>query len=96
MTSNSKDLRSSLGGRLQDVQHFGVTVQNLDRAFELYIEVLEVMRDGDFNGERIHNSLLTDQEIIAREIRVDPPTIGVPNLSSGSCSTFASSSSTTS
>jgi hypothetical protein len=47
-----------LGGRLQGVQHFGLTVQNMDRAFEFYTEVLggtEVMRDGDFHGERIHN-----------------------------------------
>jgi len=75
-----------LGGRLQGVQHFGLTVQNMDRAFEFYTQVLggtEVMRDGDFQGERIHNTLLTDQEILARERRVNPRTIGVPNLSSG-------------
>jgi hypothetical protein len=49
-----------LGGRLQGVQHFGVTVQNMNRAFEFYTEVLggnEVMSDGDFQGERIHNTL---------------------------------------
>ena len=60
----------SLGARLQGVQHFGLTVQNMDRAFEFYTEVLggnEVMRDGDFRGEKIHNTLMTDQEIIARE-----------------------------
>jgi len=75
-----------LGGRLQGVQHFGVTVQNMDRAFEFYTEVLggtEVMRDGDFQGERIHNTLLTDQEIVARERNVNPRTIGVPDLRGG-------------
>jgi len=75
-----------LGGRLQGVQHFGVTVQNMDRAFEFYTEVLggtEVMRDGDFHGERIHNTLLTDQEIVARERRVNPRTIGIPDLRGG-------------
>lgn len=59
-----------LGGRLQGVQHFGVTVQNMDRAFEFYTEVLggtEVMRDGDFQGEHIHNTLLTDQEMVTSE-----------------------------
>src|SRR5262245_5663660 len=48
--------RGPLGARLQGVQHFGLTVQNMDRAFEFYTEVLggtEVMRDGDFHGERI-------------------------------------------
>jgi len=75
-----------LGARLQGVQHFGLTVQNMDRAFEFYTEVLggtEVMRDGDFQGERIHNTLLTDQEIEARARRVNPRTIGVPDLKGG-------------
>jgi catechol 2,3-dioxygenase-like lactoylglutathione lyase family enzyme len=75
-----------LGARLQGVQHFGLTVQNMDRAFEFYTEVLggtEVMRDGDFQGERIHNTLLTDQEIEARVRRVNPRTMGVPDLRSG-------------
>ena len=75
-----------LGARLQGVQHFGLTVQNMDRAFAFYTEVLggtEVMRDGDFQGERIHNTLLTDQEIEARQRRVNPRTIGVPDLKGG-------------
>ena len=75
-----------LGARLQGVQHFGLTVQNMDRAFVFYTEVLggtEVMRDGDFQGERIHNTLLTDQEIEARQRRVNPRTIGVPDLKGG-------------
>lgn len=76
----------SLGARLQGVQHFGLTVDNMDRAYAFYTEVLggtEVMRDGDFQGERIHNTLLTDQEIVARERRVNPLTMGVPDLSGG-------------
>ena len=75
--------RAPLGARLQGVQHFGVTVQNMDRAFEFYTEVLggtEVMRDGDFKGAPIHFTILADQEIIAHERKVDPRTIGVPDL----------------
>jgi catechol 2,3-dioxygenase-like lactoylglutathione lyase family enzyme len=75
-----------LGARLQGVQHFGLTVQNMNRAFEFYTEVLggtEVMRDGDFQGERIHNTLLTDQVILAREKGVNPRTMGVPDLRGG-------------
>jgi catechol 2,3-dioxygenase-like lactoylglutathione lyase family enzyme len=75
-----------LGSRLQGVQHFGLTVQNMDRAFAFYTEVLggtEIMRDGDFQGERIHNTLLTDQEIEARTRRVNPRTMGVPDLRGG-------------
>ena len=77
---------SSIGGRLRGVQHFGVTVQDMERAFAFYTEVLggtEVMRDGDFHGERIHNTLLTDQEIEARARQVNPRSLGVPDLRSG-------------
>src|SRR5262245_37800817 len=76
-----------LGVRLQGIQHFGVTVQNMDRAFEFYTAVLggtEVMRDGDFHGEKIHNTLLLDQDIIARKRKWTPRTIGVPDLKGGS------------
>jgi catechol 2,3-dioxygenase-like lactoylglutathione lyase family enzyme len=61
-------------------------VQNMNRAFEFYTEVLggtEVMRDGDFHGERIHNTLLTDQEIEARVRQVNPRTMGIPDLRGG-------------
>jgi catechol 2,3-dioxygenase-like lactoylglutathione lyase family enzyme len=81
-----KGASTRLGNRLQGVQHFGLTVQNMNRAFEFYTEVLggtEVMRDGDFQGERIHNTLLTDQEIVARERKVNPRTMGIPDLKSG-------------
>lgn len=77
---------SPLGLRLQGVQHFGLTVQNMDRAFEFYTDVLggtEIMRDGDFQGERINNTLLTDQEIEAREREVNPRTMGIPDLRGG-------------
>jgi len=78
--------RAPLGARLQGVQHFGVTVQNMDRAFAFYTDVLggtEIMRDGDFQGERIQNTLLADEEILARERRVDPRTRGIPDLRGG-------------
>jgi hypothetical protein len=41
------------------------------------------MRDGDFHGEPIHNTILTHEEIVARERKVDPRTIGVPDLRGG-------------
>jgi len=84
-TSMNRD-NGPLGARLQGAQHFGLTVQSMDRAFEFYTEVLggtEIMRDGDFQGEPIHNTLMTDQEIIARERKIDPRTIGVPDLKGG-------------
>ena len=78
--------KGPLGARLQGVQHFGLTVQNMERAYEFYTQVLggtEIMRDGDFQGERIHNTLLTDQDIEARERSVNPRTMGVPDLRGG-------------
>jgi hypothetical protein len=41
------------------------------------------MRDGDFHGERIHNTLLTDQEIEARVRHVNPRVMGIPDLKGG-------------
>jgi catechol 2,3-dioxygenase-like lactoylglutathione lyase family enzyme len=75
-----------LGARLQGVQHFGITVQNMDRAFEFYTEVLggtQVTRDGDYHGDRMHNAVLLIEEIEAKEHRIDPKTIGVPDLRGG-------------
>ncbi|MCW2413462.1 MULTISPECIES: VOC family protein [unclassified Sphingobium] len=75
-----------LGARLQGVQHFGLTVQNMERAFEFYTEVLggtEVFRHGDFQGDPVQNTLLADQEIRANDLHVSPATIGVPNLRDG-------------
>lgn len=75
-----------LGARLQGVQHFGLTVQNMERAFEFYTQVLggtEVFRHGDFQGDAVQNTLLADQEIRAHELAVNPCTIGVPDLRSG-------------
>lgn len=77
---------ASLGARLRGVQHFGLTVQDMERAYAFYTEVLggtEIMRDGDFQGERIHNTLLTDQEIEARARGVNPRAMGIPDLRGG-------------
>lgn len=75
-----------LGARLQGVQHFGLTVQNMERAYRFYTEVLggtEVFRHGDFQGDGVQNTLLADQEIEANARGVNPRTIGVPDLRSG-------------
>ncbi|NKM88635.1 lactoylglutathione lyase [Rhizobium laguerreae] len=85
-TASSANPELPIGPRLQGVQHFGLTVQNMERAFTFYTEVLggtEVMRDGDFQGERIHNTLLTAQEIEARARGVNPRTMGIPDLRGG-------------
>jgi catechol 2,3-dioxygenase-like lactoylglutathione lyase family enzyme len=84
-TAATRDL-ASLGARLRGVQHFGLTVQNMERAYEFYTAVLggtEIMRDGDFQGESIHNTLLTGEEIESRARKVNPRTRGVPDLRGG-------------
>ena len=78
--------RGALGARLQGVQHFGITVQNMDRAYAFYTEVLggtEIMRDGDFQGDVIHNTLLLNEELDARQRGVNPVALGVPDLRGG-------------
>lgn len=77
---------SPLGQRIKGFQHFGMTVQNMDRAFAFYTEILggtEIMRDGDFHGDKIHNTLMLNDEIEAMEQKIDPATIGVPDLRGG-------------
>jgi catechol 2,3-dioxygenase-like lactoylglutathione lyase family enzyme len=83
--SGSND-SAPLGQRIRGFQHFGMTVQNMDRAFEFYTAILggtEIMRDGDFHGEKIHNTLMLNDEIEAIEQKINPATIGVPNLRGG-------------
>jgi catechol 2,3-dioxygenase-like lactoylglutathione lyase family enzyme len=75
-----------LGKRILGFQHFGLTVQNMDRAYAFYTEVLggtEVMRDGGFHGEKIQNTLMLNDEIEAHEKKINPATNGVPDLRSG-------------
>lgn len=43
----------------------------------------EVLRDGDFRGDRIQNTLLLAEEIQTRRDMVNPRTVGVPDLRSG-------------
>jgi catechol 2,3-dioxygenase-like lactoylglutathione lyase family enzyme len=84
-TSAARD-NAPLGQRIRGFQHFGMTVQNMDRAFEFYTEILggtEIMRDGDFHGEKIHNTLMLNDEIEAIEQKINPVTIGVPDLRGG-------------
>lgn len=85
-TQDAQRDEAPLGARLQGVQHFGLTVQNMERAYQFYTEVLggtEVFRHGDFQGDEVQNTLLADQEIEASARGVNPRTIGIPDLRSG-------------
>lgn len=77
---------NSVAVSMDGVQHFGITVKNISRAHKFYTEVLggtEVMRDGDFQGDQIHNTLMQIDELNAKARNVNPASIGVPNLRSG-------------
>jgi catechol 2,3-dioxygenase-like lactoylglutathione lyase family enzyme len=84
--SASERNEAPLGARLQGVQHFGLTVQDMERAYEFYTAVLggtEIFRHGDFQGDGVQNTLLADQEIEANVRGINPRTIGVPDLRGG-------------
>ncbi len=71
---------------IKGVQHVGVTVSNISRAYEFYTEILggvEILRDGDFHGDTIHNTLLQIDELKSKSKGVIPSVDGVPNLRNG-------------
>ncbi len=77
---------NSVAASIQGVQHFGITVRNIDRAYQFYTQVLggtEVMRDGDFQGASIHNTLMQADDLAAASRKLNPQATGVPNLRSG-------------
>jgi len=79
--------RSSLGHCLQGVQHFGFTVDNMDKAIEFYTEVLggKLALSGDgFYGEILYNTLFQKEDIDALSQKGDPKTVAVPDIRDGS------------
>ncbi len=77
---------ASVADRMSAVQHFGITVTDIARAHEFYTEVLggtEVLRDGDFQGAGIQNTLMQVDENDARASGINPRSAGVPDLRGG-------------
>ncbi|BAY13236.1 nuclear transport factor 2 family protein [Calothrix sp. NIES-2098] len=78
---------SSLGHYLQGLQHVGITVNDMSKALEFYIDVLggKIAIGGDgFVGEDLHNLLFQKEELEAWKQGLNPKTIGVPNIRDGS------------
>ncbi len=77
----------SIAQHLQGVQHFGITVNNLDLALEFYLEVLggklAIAGDG-FVGDELHNLLFQKEEIEAKEKGISLESVGVPSIRDGS------------
>src|SRR5689334_20855238 len=84
---NQQNGKSGLGHYLQGVQHFGLTVYDLPKSLEFYLEVLggKVAIGGDgFYGESLHNLMFQKEEVEALEKGIDPKSVGVANVRDGS------------
>jgi catechol 2,3-dioxygenase-like lactoylglutathione lyase family enzyme len=78
--------RASLGHCLQGVQHFGVTVDDMDKSIEFYTEVLggKLALSGDgFYGEVLHNTLFQKEDIDALSLGGAPKARAVPDIRDG-------------
>jgi catechol 2,3-dioxygenase-like lactoylglutathione lyase family enzyme len=76
-----------IAGSLQGVQHFGLTVDDLDRSVEFYVEVLggKLALSGDgFSGEELYHTLFQKDYLDAARRGIDPRTLGVVDLRDGS------------
>ncbi|AFZ47738.1 protein of unknown function DUF1486 [Cyanobacterium stanieri PCC 7202] len=77
----------TIAQHLQGVQHFGITVNNLDLALEFYLEVLggKVAIGGNgFVGEDLHNLIFQKEDLEAKQKGIDPRSLGVPDIRDGS------------
>lgn len=85
--SKNQTSSSALGHYLQGLQHFGITVDDMAKSIEFYIDVLggKIAVSGDgFIGDVVHNTLFQKEDIEAMEQGIDPRTLGVANLRDGS------------
>jgi catechol 2,3-dioxygenase-like lactoylglutathione lyase family enzyme len=80
------DQPRSLGRMLQGVQHVGVTVDDMKKSLEFYIEVLggklSIAGNG-FYGPVLHNTLFEVEDIEAIAHSSSPRSFGVPDLRDG-------------
>lgn len=76
----------SLGKMLQGVQHVGVTVDDMKKSLEFYIEVLGgrlAIAGSGFYGPVLHNTLFQVEDIEAHAHNSSPRSYGVPDLRDG-------------
>ncbi len=87
LPSNVQTGGSVLGNYLQGVQHFGVTVDDMAKSIEFYIDILggRIAMSGDgFVGEVVHNTMFQKEDLEAIERGINPRELGVPDLRDGS------------
>lgn len=78
--------RQSLGKMLQGVQHVGVTVDNMKKSLEFYVDVLGgrvALYGSGFYGPVLHNTLFQYEDIEAIEQNRSPRSNAVPDLRDG-------------
>ncbi|MBW4561835.1 MAG: nuclear transport factor 2 family protein [Mojavia pulchra JT2-VF2] len=87
MPSQVNGKSSSLGHYLQGLQHVGITVNDMTKSLEFYVDVLggkpAIGGDG-FIGDELHNLLFQKEDLEAWKQGLNPKTIGVPNIRDGS------------
>jgi len=74
-------------GSLRGLQHFGLTVEDLEKSVEFYVEVLggTLALSGDgFYGEELYNALFQEDYLDAARRGIDPDALGVVDLRDGS------------
>jgi alkylhydroperoxidase/carboxymuconolactone decarboxylase family protein YurZ/catechol 2,3-dioxygenase-like lactoylglutathione lyase family enzyme/ketosteroid isomerase-like protein len=78
---------SSLGHYLQGLQHVGITVNDLTKSLEFYVDILggkPAIGGNGFIGDELHNLLFQKEDLEAWKQGLNPTTIGVPNIRDGS------------
>lgn len=77
---------TSIRQHLQGIQHIGITVENLQKSLEFYIEVLGgklVVGETGLVGDTIQNTLFQAEELEASAQGISPHDLGIPNLRDG-------------
>ncbi|WP_221643343.1 MULTISPECIES: nuclear transport factor 2 family protein [unclassified Nostoc] len=83
LMSGKQNLKSGLGHYLQGMQHVGVTVQDMEKSLEFYLEVLGgklVIAENGLMGDGMQNTLFQKEEIDANLQVANPQNFDIPNL----------------
>jgi catechol 2,3-dioxygenase-like lactoylglutathione lyase family enzyme len=77
---------TGLGRYLQGVQHVGVTVDDMAKSLEFYIDILGgklAIKGEGFIGDVLYNTLFQKEELDAKERGIEPRSLGVPEIRTG-------------
>ncbi|MBG1239701.1 nuclear transport factor 2 family protein [Nostoc sp. NZL] len=83
LMNGKQNVKSELGHYLQGMQHVGVTVQDMEKSLEFYLEVLGgklVLSENGLMGDGMQNTLFQKEEIDAIFQGIDPQNFDIPNL----------------